>query len=136
MTGQTTTHPDHPDLIPAIHWRPYIVLAIGLMAVATAAIFIRLAQDEGAPSLVLAASRLCVATVVLTPLVIRRHWTEVRAVETSDLKWALVSGIVLGLHFATWITSLEYTAVVNSVTLVTTTPLWVAILALSEEKVS
>ncbi len=52
-----------------------------------------------------------------------------RAVSLSDLKWALVSGVVLGLHFATWITSLEYTAVVNSVTLVTTMPLWVALLA-------
>ncbi|MBN1564487.1 MAG: DMT family transporter [Anaerolineae bacterium] len=129
MTDHATTQPENPDLIPAINWRPYVVLAIGLLAVSTAAIFIRLAQDEGAPSLVLAAARLCVATLVLTPIVIRRHWAEVRAVGIGDLKWALVSGIVLGLHFATWITSLEYTAVVNSVTLVTTTPLWVAILA-------
>jgi drug/metabolite transporter (DMT)-like permease len=47
----------------------------------------------------------------------------------SDLEWTLVSGVVLGLHFATWISSLEYTAVVNSVTLVDTNPLWVALLA-------
>jgi drug/metabolite transporter (DMT)-like permease len=78
---------------------------------------------------VLAAARLSIASIVVTPLVLRRYWPEVRAVSFGDLTWALVSGVVLALHFATWITSLEYTAVVNSVTLVTTTPLWVAIMA-------
>jgi drug/metabolite transporter (DMT)-like permease len=110
-------------------WRPYVVLATGVLAVSTAAILVRLAQTASAPSLVLAAARLCVATSILTPIVLRRHWHDVRAVSISDLKWALVSGAVLGLHFATWITSLEYTAVVNSVTLVSTSPLWVALLA-------
>jgi drug/metabolite transporter (DMT)-like permease len=110
-------------------WRPYVALVVGVLAASTAAIFVRLAQAESAPSLVLAAARLCVATVILTPIVWRRHRHDVRAVSLSDLKWALVSGVVLGLHFATWITSLEYTAVVNSVTLVSTSPLWVALLA-------
>ncbi len=110
-------------------WLPFAALVIGLFAVSTAAIFIRLAQADDAPSLVLSAARLCVAALVLTPLVLRRHRDELRAVSLSDLKWALVSGVVLGLHFASWITSLEYTAVVNSVTLVTTNPLWVALLA-------
>jgi drug/metabolite transporter (DMT)-like permease len=110
-------------------WRPYLILLVGVLAVSTAALFIRLAQEESAPSLVLAAGRVSVAALVLTPLVIRRRWHEVRAISVSDLKWALAAGVALGLHFATWITSLEYTAVVNSVTLVTTNPLWVALLA-------
>lgn len=110
-------------------WRPYAAMLIGVIAVSFAAIFIRLAQKESAPSLVLAAARLSVAALVLTPVVLRRHLAELRAVRRSDLLWAIVSGAVLGLHFATWITSLEYTAVVNSVTLVTTSPLWVALLA-------
>lgn len=114
---------------PAITWQPYAALVIGLFAVSTAAIFIRLAQADRAPSLVLAAARLSVASVILTPIVLRRHRQELRDLSLSDLKWALASGLVLGLHFATWITSLEFTAVVNSVTLVTTNPLWVALLA-------
>lgn len=125
MTEQVQTSPQ----VAVPDWRPYAALVIGVLATSTAAIFIRLAQEEAAPSLVVAAARLCVASIILTPLVLRRHWPAVRAVSLSDLKWALVSGVVLGLHFATWITSLEYTAVVNSVTLVTTTPLWVAMLA-------
>jgi drug/metabolite transporter (DMT)-like permease len=39
----------------------------------------------------------------------------------------LLSGIFLALHFATWITSLEYTSVASSVVLVSTIPLWVAL---------
>ncbi|RPJ03092.1 MAG: DMT family transporter [Chloroflexi bacterium] len=113
----------------AASWRPYIVMGIGVLAVSTGAIFIRLAQEESAPSLVIAAARLWVAALVLTPLVLRRYWHEVRAVSLTDLKWALAAGAFLGLHFATWVTSLEYTAVVNSVTLVSTNPLWVAVLA-------
>jgi drug/metabolite transporter (DMT)-like permease len=114
---------DGPD------WRPFVALVIGVLTVSTAAIFIRLGQEESTPSLVLAAARLCVASVTLTPFILRRHRQELRDLQPGDLRWALVSGIVLGLHFATWITSLEYTAVVNSVVLVSTAPLWVALLA-------
>jgi len=110
-------------------WRPYAALLVGVIAVSFAAIFIRLAQDAKAPSLVLAAARLSVATVALTPLVLRRHRAELQAAPWRDVAWAVLSGLFLAAHFATWITSLEYTAVVNSVTLVTTSPLWVALLA-------
>ncbi|MBN1200902.1 MAG: DMT family transporter [Anaerolineae bacterium] len=124
---------EHAQAVPspavAPNWRPFIALVVGVLAVSTAAIFIRLAQNESAPSLVLAAARLSVAAVTLTPVVLSRHRHELRALAWRDLKWALASGIVLGLHFATWITSLEYTAVVNSVVIVTTAPLWVAMLA-------
>jgi drug/metabolite transporter (DMT)-like permease len=41
----------------------------------------------------------------------------------------LISGFFLALHFATWITSLEYTTVASSVVLVSTSPLWVALFA-------
>lgn len=108
-------------------WPPYAALVVGVFAVSTAAIFIRLAQADGAPSLVLAAARMSVAALALTPAALLRHRAELRRIALDDLKWALVAGLVLGVHFATWISSLEYTSVVNSVTLVTTAPLWVAL---------
>src|SRR5690554_329251 len=108
-------------------WPPYAALVMGVFAVSTAAIFIRLAQADDAPSLVLAAARMCVAALALTPVVLLRHRAELHRIALDDLKWALVAGLVLGVHFATWISSLEYTAVVNSVTIVTTAPLWVAL---------
>ncbi len=110
-------------------WLPFVVMGVGIFAVSTAAIFIRLAQEEDAPSLVIAAARMVVASVVLTFPAIRRYPHELRRLTRRDMGLVLIGGGVLGLHFATWITSLEYTSVVNSVVLVTTNPLWVAVLA-------
>jgi drug/metabolite transporter (DMT)-like permease len=42
---------------------------------------------------------------------------------------AVLSGACLAAHFATWITSLQYTSVASSAALVATTPLWVGIVA-------
>lgn len=113
----------------AERWKPFIALVIGLFAVSTAAIFIRLAQEENTPSLLVAAGRLTVAAVVLTPYTLRRYRIEIKRLRPVDIRLGLLSGVVLGLHFATWISSLEYTSVINSVVLVTTNPLWVALMA-------
>lgn len=110
-------------------WKPFAALFIGLFAVCTAAIFIRLAQQSHAPSLVVAAGRLTVASLVLLPWAGRRYAADIRQLTRNDWSLVLLSGLVLGIHFAAWITSLEYTSVVNSVALVTTNPLWVALMA-------
>lgn len=102
-------------------------LAIAILAVSTASIFIRFAQRE-APSLVIAALRLTFASLVLAPVAVTRYQRELRAVTRSDLLLGLLSGIFLAVHFATWITSLEFTSVASSVVLVSTGPLWVALL--------
>lgn len=109
-------------------WRPYLILAIGVLAVSTSSLFIRFAQNDGAPSMVIAAWRLTVAALILTPLALGRHRAEVRALRGPVVLRAGLSGLLLGIHFATWISSLEYTSVVSSVVLVTTSPLFVAML--------
>lgn len=116
---------------PRVQTRPvraYVIILLGVGAVSLAAIFIRLAQAENIPSLFIAAGRLVVAAIVLTPITLRRYWTDIRGLNRGDLGLALVSGFFLALHFATWILSLEYTSVLISVVLVTTSPLWVALL--------
>ncbi len=110
-------------------WRPYAVLIVGVLAVSTASIFIRLAQNDGAPSLLIAAWRMGLAALLLTPLVWTRHRAALRQVNRAQIGLAILSGGLLGLHFATWISSLEYTSVISSVVLVTTSPLFVAIAA-------
>jgi drug/metabolite transporter (DMT)-like permease len=106
-----------------------ISLFTGILAVSTASIFIKLAQHEGAPSLVIAAARLTIASVVLAPLALTRHRSELKLLTRLEWSLALLSGLFLAIHFASWITSLQYTSVASSVVLVTTTPLWVALLA-------
>jgi drug/metabolite transporter (DMT)-like permease len=105
---------------------PYLVLAIGILAVSTASIFIRYAQEE-APSLAIGAYRLLFAALILAPFAIKKNIREIRNVEKRKFSLMMLAGIFLAFHFATWITSLEYTTVASSVVLVTTAPLWVAI---------
>jgi drug/metabolite transporter (DMT)-like permease len=106
----------------------YLVLLMGVIAVSLAAIFIRFAQAEGVPSLLIAFSRLGLAALALTPFTLSRYWAELRRLRRLDILLAGASGFWLAVHFATWITSLELTSVLVSTVLVTTTPLWAAVL--------
>jgi len=105
-----------------------IALFIAILAVSTASIFIRFAQTE-APSLVIAALRLVLASLALAPFALTRHRAELRALSRNELLLGLLSGLFLAAHFATWISSLEYTSVASSVVFVSTGPLWVALLS-------
>jgi len=107
---------------------PLIVLALGILAVSAASIFIRYAQHE-APSLAIAAWRLALATLVLAPAALTRRKTELATLKRADLGLALLAGVCLALHFAAWISSLAFTSVASSVVLVSTAPLWVALLS-------
>jgi len=115
--------------------RPYLGLATGIVAVSFASIFIRLAE---APSLVIAASRLTIASLILAPVALIRSREELRALTRADVRLALLSGLFLGLHFATWISSLEYTSVASSVVFVSTSPIFVGLAShfLLRERVS
>ena len=107
---------------------PLIAILFGILAASTASIFIRFAQKE-ATSLVIAAWRLTIASIILVPVAASTHRRELTSLKRSDLLMALLSGFFLALHFATWITSLQYTTVASSVVLVSTIPLWVALLS-------
>jgi len=101
-------------------------IAIAILAVSTASIFVRFAQLE-APSIVIAALRLGFAVVAIAPFALIRYRSELRALTRHELLLGALSGGCLAIHFAAWITSLEYTSVVSSVVLVATGPLWVAL---------
>jgi drug/metabolite transporter (DMT)-like permease len=107
---------------------PIVAIVFGILAVSTASIFIRFAQEE-VPSLVIAAWRLTVASLILAPIAATKHKRELLGLSRQGLLLALLSGFFLALHFATWITSLQYTTVASSVVLVSTIPLWVALLS-------
>jgi drug/metabolite transporter (DMT)-like permease len=107
---------------------PFIAIIIGIMAVSTASIFIRFAQKE-VTSLVIAAWRLTIASFILVPVAVSKRRRDFTSLTRVELLLALLSGIFLALHFATWISSLQYTTVASSVVLVSTVPLWVALLS-------
>lgn len=107
---------------------PIIATLAGIVFVSTASLFIRFAQAE-ASSLVIAAARLTIASLVLVPLALVRNSKAPVHLTWQEWGKGLLSGLFLALHFAAWITSLEYTSIASSVVLVTTTPLWVALLS-------
>ncbi len=112
-----------PDMPPPFN--PYLALIVGTLAVSTGAIFARLAD---APALVIAAYRVGLASLLLAPVTWWKARDEIVKLSGRNLKLAVLSGFFLALHFATWISSLDYTSVANSVVLVNTNPLWVGLL--------
>ena len=107
------------------------ILGLGILAVSTASIWSRLAfaaagKREVGFSLVLAASRLSLASLILVPT-----WRYIpRSPDWKKaLPYAIAAGVFLGIHFACWISSLAYTSIAASTALVTTNPVWVALIS-------
>ena len=98
-------------------------VAVGVLAISAAAIFIRLAE---APAVAVAFWRCALgAAILLPPAIVRREeFPRGRALYVG-----MASGVALGAHFGFWISSLDYTSVAASVVLVSTQPVFVAILA-------
>ncbi len=107
------------------------VVIIGVMAISIGSLLVRLAlksadQSGIGFSLVIAAIRLTGASLIVLPTALKIQW---RSLSFQALIYAVAAGCCLAFHFATWITSLSYTSIAASTTLVTTTPIRVAILS-------
>jgi len=111
-------------MMGAMSRRHLALLAMGVLAVSFSGVLVRLAD---APNLSIAFYRCAMAAAVLLPLALARRREELRSL-TARQRWlAVLAGVFLAAHFATWIPSLSYTTVAASSVLVTTQPLWVAI---------
>ena len=106
---------------------PFFVLGLGVLVISFGAILARLAQEGGLPSLAIAALRLGIAALVVTPLAWGQSRTELQSLTRRQLALAAGAGFFLALHFAAWISSLETTSVASSTALVTTNPVWIAL---------
>ncbi len=112
-----------------------LVLPVGLIAISFASIFIKWCD---APSLIIAAYRLTLATLILLLFSLPQTLREFRRLTRREILPSLLAGFFLSLHFALWITSLQYTSVASSVIFVTTNPIFVALASifLLKERVS
>ncbi len=104
----------------------WVLVGAGLLAVGSSPILIRLAGDV--PALTLAAWRTMAVTAVFAPVALVRSRAEVAAFSARD--WALVlgAGVLLGLHFMAWIVSVQLTSIASASVLVTTSPVFIAVL--------
>ncbi len=102
----------------------YVILIIGVIAVSFGAILTRLAE---APFLVIAAYRLTIASLVISPIACIHSREELRSLSRNNILLSFIAGFLLALHFVFWIASLNYTTVASSVILVTSHPIFVAL---------
>ena len=124
MTGRdAATVPAVLDLPPATD---LAVMSVGVIAVSTSGPLIAAAA---APALAIAFWRNAFASGVLVPLVAWRHRAEVASLTRREWRLAIFAGVLLAAHFAAWVISLRLTSVASATALVSTQPIWVALLA-------
>jgi len=106
---------------------PKLALFISIVAVSTASILIRMSS---APPLIIAFYRMLFSTILLLPFLLRsKRIDRVRELGQRGIMNLMGVGVVLAIHFATWITSLSLTSVASSVIFVHVDPIFVAIVS-------
>lgn len=87
------------------------IVMLGVLSGATASIFIRYGT---APTLVLAAYRKTIVTILLLPSILLHHKAELRRLHIKTLLWCLLAGVFLAIHFFTYFMSVKYTTITAS----------------------
>lgn len=104
---------------PSIH--PYIPIAIGVIAVALSAIFVKLANADAE---VIAFYRMFFSVLIMAPVFFWKYTAELKRLTKRDWTFSVIAGIFLAFHFILWFDSLNYTSVASSTVLVTLQPLF------------
>lgn len=100
---------------------------IALLAVSTSGPLI--AAAAAVPALAISFWRNAMASAVLAPVVLLRRREELRGLTGRERRLTLLAGVMLALHFATWIPSVTMTTVASATALVATQPVWSALIA-------
>ena len=82
-----------------------------------------------APALAIAFWRNAMASGLLMPWTVLRHRNELTGLTARERRLAAVAGVLLAGHFGTWVPSLHFTSVSSATALVSTQPIWAALLA-------
>jgi drug/metabolite transporter (DMT)-like permease len=105
---------------------PKGAIVIAVVSISFASIFIKWSQ---APALAIAAYRLLIATLILLIPTLAFQRKEMLALSRKEYVVLSLVGIALAFHFGFWISSLKYTSVANSVILVSTHPILIALVS-------
>lgn len=103
-------------------FNPYFAVVVGVIALSTSAIFVKLAS--GAPAGIIAFYRLAFAALLMLPTILFKYRDELKMISRRDWGLTAISGVFLALHFIVWFESLNYTSVASSVVLVTLQPIF------------
>lgn len=103
---------------------PVAPLGLAIVALSFAGPFFRAAEPTH--PLVASGLRLAIASVILLPFALRARRRG--HLPNLHLRWGGVAGVLYGVHFGAWVWSLTLTSMAASVTLVTATPLLLAVI--------
>ncbi len=111
-----------------MHKKAGLGLGISVASVSFAAIFIRILLNNGMAPAYIAFYRLLFTVLFLIPFLIyyKKYREEIFGLDKRTFLLMIGIGIILSIHFATWVTSLNYTSIASSVILVTAHPILVA----------
>jgi drug/metabolite transporter (DMT)-like permease len=101
----------------------YIFLFIGVLAISTSAIFVKLST---APAAIIATYRLFFSTILILPALLfnKKYLAEIKNLNKNQWGLVVLSGVFLGVHYILWFESLRFTSVASSTVLVTMQPLF------------
>lgn len=102
-----------------------LALVLAICAISTGAPFVRWAAP--APPLAIAALRVTLAAVVLL-IAGRRELASLGRIARRDRPLVGLAGVLLAIHFGSWIISLSFTSTAASTALVCTSPVFAALL--------
>jgi drug/metabolite transporter (DMT)-like permease len=102
------------------------LLAVAVTAVGTSGPLIAAAK---APAMAIAFWRNFIATVIFAPYVMVRHRAELLGLPRRTALLALLSGLVLGAHFATWTPAAKLSTVASATAFAATQPIFAAMVA-------
>ncbi|MBM2622273.1 DMT family transporter [Actinoplanes sp. LDG1-06] len=103
-----------------------LALAVAIVAVSSSASLIVFAA---APALAIAFWRNALATVVLTPFAYGPRRSEILGSSRGVKIFAVLAGLALAAHFATWMPSVQLGTVATAAALVATQPVWQGLIA-------
>ena len=94
-----------------MHKKALLFLIIGLISAATSILFIKASTIE---PITLAAYRLLIAAIFLTPLYIKKLKQHPGSFTFNQLKKSFLPGIFLAVHFVLWLTGGRMTPAANA----------------------
>ncbi|MCU1590547.1 MAG: EamA family transporter [Frankiales bacterium] len=101
-------------------------MAVALMAVSTSG---PLMAATAAPALAIAFWRNALGGGVMLVAALATAREELRGLDARERRLALLAGVCLCVHFATWVPSLTFTSVASATALVATQPVWAALIS-------
>ena len=109
-------------------WLPYVALSLAVVLFSWGAIFVRLAQAQGMPSLAIAAIRYSAATLILTPYILSRERAALRRLSRRDIVLNILAGMLLATAIVMVFSALEHTTILIANVINNSQPLWVAVM--------